>query len=107
MEEGFPSEPLGEAGVELARVIGEALTNARRHSGAAGVRVTLRTEGKELVAEVADEGRGFGPGTEPGLGSRSMRERIAALGGELRIESEQGRGTRMRLRVPMPKEARK
>jgi len=36
-----------------------------------------------------------------------MRERAAALGGELRIESEPGRETRVLLRAPLPKEARK
>jgi PAS domain S-box-containing protein len=104
---GFPSRPLGAAGVELSRVIQEALTNARRHSGAKSVTVTLGTEGGELVAEVLDDGRGFGPEAEPGGGSRSMRERAAALGGELRIESEPEHGTRVLLRVPLPREARK
>ena len=108
VEEGFPSKPLGKAGVELLRVIREALTNARRHSRAGRVSVFLGTEGDDLVAEVSDDGRGFGPGTEPGLGTRSMRERAATLGGELRIESEPGRGTTVRLRVPLPRgEARK
>ena len=104
VEDGFPSGPMGDAGVELSRVIREALTNARRHSRAQRVSVALRTEGEELVAEVSDDGRGFGPEAEPGGGSRSMRERAAALGGELRIESEPGRGTTVRLRAPLPKE---
>jgi signal transduction histidine kinase len=98
---------MGDAGVELSRVIREALTNARRHSGAKSVTVTLGTEGGELVAEVSDDGRGFGPEAESGGGSRSMRERTAALGGELRIESEPEHGTRVLLRVPLPREARK
>jgi signal transduction histidine kinase len=54
------------------------------------------------VAEVADDGRGFGPGTNPGVGVRSMRERAAVLGGKLEIESEVGEGTRVRLRVSTP-----
>ena len=107
VEEGFPSGPMGEAGVELSRVLREALTNARRHSGAGRVTVSLRTEGEDLIAEVADDGRGFGPEAEPGGGSKSMRERAAALGGELRIESEPGRGTTVRLRAPLPKETKR
>jgi signal transduction histidine kinase len=51
------------------------------------------------VAEVADDGLGFRPGTNPGVGLRSMGERAAALGGKLEIESEVGEGTRVRLRV--------
>jgi signal transduction histidine kinase len=107
VEEGFPAEPLGEAGVELSRVIREALTNARRHSRARRISVVLKTEEEGMIAEVSDDGRGFGPEAEPGGGSKSMRERAAALGGELRIESEPDRGTTVRVRAPLPKEVRK
>jgi two-component system sensor histidine kinase UhpB len=81
----------------------EALTNARRHSGAKNVSVRLIREGDDLVADVTDDGRGFGPGAEPGGGTRSMRERAAALRGELTVESEPGRGTTVRLRAPVPR----
>jgi signal transduction histidine kinase len=107
VKEGFPSGSLGETGVELSRVLREALTNARRHSGAGRVTVSLRTEGEELVAEVSDDGRGFGPEADPGGGSKSMRERAAALGGELRVESEPRRGTTVRLQVPLPRETKR
>jgi PAS domain S-box-containing protein len=102
VEEGFPTASFGDAGTEILRVLQEALTNARRHSGARNVQVKLSKDGDELVAEVADDGRGFEPGTEPGVGLRSMRERAAALGGKLEIESEVGEGTRVRLRVSIP-----
>jgi signal transduction histidine kinase len=69
--------------------------------------VSLRTEREDLVAEVSDDGRGFGPEAEPGGGSKSMRERAVALGGELSIESGPGRGTTVRLRAPLPKEVRR
>jgi PAS domain S-box-containing protein len=101
VREGFPQEPLGEAGVDLSRLIREALTNARRHSGAGSVDVALLTEGKELVADVSDDGRGLGQGAEPGMGTRSMTARARRLGGELAVESAPGRGTRVRARVPM------
>jgi PAS domain S-box-containing protein len=107
VEDGFPAEPLGEGGVELSRVLREALTNARRHSGAKSVTVTLGTEGGDLVAEVSDDGRGFGREAEVGGGTRSMRERAAAVGGGLRIESEPGEGTTVRLRGPLPRGVRK
>jgi PAS domain S-box-containing protein len=105
VEDGFPSGPMGDAGVELSRVIREALTNARRHSRARRVSVALRTEGEDLIAEVTDDGRGFGPEAEPGGGSKSMRERVAAVGGQLQIESEPGRGTTVRLRAPLTRKA--
>ncbi len=104
VKEGFPSAPLGDAGIELLRILQEALANARRHSGARSVLVSLRTEGDDLVvAEVADEGRGFESGTAPGVGLRSMQERANSLGGELTIESEPGKGTRVRVQMPMPR----
>ena len=102
VEDGFPSTPLGETGAQLARVVQEAITNARRHSGARKVSVTLKTEGEDLVAEVSDDGRGIGPDTTPGVGLSGMSERAAIIGGTLTIDSEAGRGTRVNLRAPDP-----
>jgi signal transduction histidine kinase len=93
---------LGEIGIQVLRIIQEALTNARRHSGAESVLVTVRLEGGDLVAEVADDGRGIEPGTPSGVGLDSMRERATAIGGNLQIDSQPGRGTRVHIRVPMP-----
>jgi PAS domain S-box-containing protein len=104
IEERFPPAPLGMVGTEMLRIIQEALTNARRHSGARNVTVSLRVEEGELVAEVSDNGQGFGAGTVPGVGLESMRERAAVLGSRLEINSEVGRGTRVSLRVPMSQE---
>jgi PAS domain S-box-containing protein len=100
--EGVPSAPLGETGTQASRVIREAITNARRHSGAKRVSVTLRVEGDYLIAEVADDGVGFGPESRPGVGINGMRERAAVVEGTLSIESEVGEGTRVSLRVPLP-----
>jgi PAS domain S-box-containing protein len=100
--EEFSSVSLGEVGIQLLRIIQEALTNARRHSGAESVLVTVRLEGGDLVAEVADDGRGIEPGTPSGVGLDSMRERATAIGGNLQIDSQPGRGTRVHIRVPMP-----
>jgi signal transduction histidine kinase len=102
-ENGLPSQLPGEARVQLSRVVREALTNVRRHSGAEHVWVSLRTEGDDLIAEVSDDGRGFGAEVRTGGGTRSMRERAAVLGGRLKVESEPGRGTTVRLRVPKTK----
>ena len=104
VEEGLPARPLGNAGAEILRVIQEALTNARRHSEASCVWVSVKVKGDELVAEVADDGRGFEPSTLSGVGLNSMQERAAALGGNLEVESPLGQGTTVRLRVPIPRE---
>ena len=102
VEEGFTPAPLGEGGTELSRIVQEALTNVRKHANARHVLVVLRTEGEDLVAEVSDDGQGFEPDTiSAGVGMRSMRERAVALGGELEVESEPGKGTRMRFRAPL------
>ena len=101
VEGWVPSTPLGETGMQASRIIQEALTNARRHSGAKRISVSLRMDGPELIAEVADDGVGFGSETLPGVGLSSMRERAAVIGGDLEIDSEKGWGTRVRLRIPL------
>ena len=101
VKEGLPTTSLGNTGTEVLRVIQEALTNVRRHSGARSVRVMLRRDQDGLVIEISDDGRGFDPETTPGVGLKSMRERAAALGGKLAVTSEVGQGTRVSLRVPM------
>ena len=101
VEEQVPSAPLGETGTQVSRIIQEALTNARRHSGARRISVGLEMDGGDLLVEVSDDGQGFGPATTPGVGLGSMRERAALVGGKLEIESEVERGTSVRLRVPL------
>jgi two-component system sensor histidine kinase UhpB len=92
--------PLGPA-VELVvfRVVQEALTNAARHADASLVRVRLAADDGSVVLTVEDDGRGAAT-IEPGAGVYGMRDRAAYVGGELRIDSAPGRGTRVRLTVP-------
>jgi signal transduction histidine kinase len=81
----------------------EALQNAAKHAGPrarATVRVAERD--RDLRFEVADDGRGFEPaGGRSGVGLQNMTDRIGALGGELRIESIPGEGTRVSGEVPV------
>src|SRR5215208_1448548 len=98
---GFPPELPGAADVELLRVLQEALVNARRHSDARRVEVTLSVDPREVRAEVADDGLGFDPSSvRKGVGLAGMRERASALGGRLEIESGPGEGTSVRVEVP-------
>jgi PAS domain S-box-containing protein len=102
VEEDFPEGLAGELSVQLSRVLQEALTNARRHSGARSIEVRLRTEGEALVAGVIDEGRGFDTeSVRAGVGLSAMRERVEALGGEIEVKSQLGEGTKVALRVPL------
>jgi two-component system nitrate/nitrite response regulator NarL len=103
MMEDLPSHPFGRKDPELLRILQEVLANTRRHSGAENVTVTLGAEGGRIWAEVEDDGRGFEAGTVPGMGLKSMRERARALGGSLQVESEPGKGTRVRFAVDTDK----
>jgi two-component system, NarL family, sensor histidine kinase UhpB len=102
VDEGFPASFSGVASIEVVRIVQEALTNIRRHSGARRATVTLGAAGDEMWIEVEDDGRGFGAGNSPGMGLTGMRERALAIGGELEVESEENVGTRVRLRVSLP-----
>src|SRR5918999_2582039 len=96
---GFPATLSGQAGLEVARIVQEALTNVRRHSGARRATVTRGKAGDEAWVEIEDDGRGFEPEGSTGMGLTGMRERAAALGGKLEVEGERGVGTRVRLSV--------
>ena len=101
MDDGFPVEVSGAAGIEVVRVVQEALANVRRHSGASHAVVTLGATDGEVLVEIEDDGRGFGPETSYGMGLTGMRERVLALGGKLEVEGREGVGTRVFLRVEL------
>jgi signal transduction histidine kinase len=79
----------------LFRVAQEALANVARHSGAATVDIRLDGDIGRVRLTVEDDGRGFHPAAQAGgIGLASMAERMAAVGGQLQVES-QGNGTRV------------
>ncbi len=88
--------------MQIVRIVQEALANVRKHANAQTVRVllTCRSDGAYLVL-VEDDGVGFDhtPAGRPGehIGLSIMEERARRLGGELRIESEPGEGTRVEM----------
>lgn len=106
VKEGFPSNPLGKRGLVLLRIVQEALTNARKHSEARSVLVVLGSEGNRAWVEVSDDGRGFRPDSSAGVGLVSMRERARTLGGNLQLESEVGKGTRVRFEMNLASEGK-
>ncbi len=96
VEEGFTPPLTRTRQVELLRIVQEALANVRRHSEARRVRVAVGASEGRLQAEVSDDGRGFDPAeTLTGVGIKGMRERARALGGDLKIRSEPGEGTKV------------
>jgi signal transduction histidine kinase len=84
----------------------EALQNVAKHAqGASGAVIELSDNGS-LRAEVRDDGAGFDSTTiAGGVGFTSMRDRLAAVGGELAIVSRPGRGTRVAARIPLGDDA--
>jgi two-component system sensor histidine kinase UhpB len=106
--EGFDSQAsrlAPQVELVLYRVVQEALTNAAKHAGASSVRVALRRSAREVVASVADDGRGFDVeevmrSRERGLGLFGMQERLALIQGQLVIDSAPLKGTRIQARAP-------
>jgi signal transduction histidine kinase len=80
-------------------VVSEALANVMKHSGASMVTVEIERDSARLRVEVVDDGVG-GARARTGSGLEGLADRVAALDGELRVESEPGRGTRVRADIP-------
>jgi len=96
----------GGTGVHLLRAVQEALTNARRHSGAGELKVRLEPDGNKAYITITDDGRGFDAsqlarGDSGHFGLDFIRERMEQIGGSLRVESITGSGTTLKLEVPV------
>jgi signal transduction histidine kinase len=103
--EGAPVSVDDATGIHIYRVLQEALSNVARHSGATKAWVRLRSKGNAIEMDVEDNGAGMEPGAaRRGLGIVGMRERAELLGGTLEFVRPSGRGTLVRLRVPVDHE---
>jgi signal transduction histidine kinase len=91
----FPAE------IEAAAyyVIAEGLTNVARYADATEARVEVRVDDGKLLVTVSDNGRG---GADParGTGLRGLGDRVATVGGELKVTSQRGHGTTLRASLP-------
>ena len=92
--------------LQLLRIVQEALSNVRKHSGATRARVELKRLDSKLVVHVEDDGTGFEsdasrPGDSPRFGLAIMRERAASIGGTIGFDSAPGRGVKVQVEVPM------
>ena len=93
-----------EVEATLYRIAQEAITNIIRHAKATQASVILMCRENEIVLLVEDNGTGFNIKKEESsraLGLMGMRERTVLVGGELRIDSESGKGTTIRVRIPL------
>ncbi|MDZ4247524.1 MAG: sensor histidine kinase, partial [Dehalococcoidia bacterium] len=98
------------AGLQLMRIVQEALTNVRKHAGAKHVQVRLQHDQRNIVLTVKDDGQGFekvpGENQESQGGSHGltiMNERTESLGGTFSIVSTEGGGTEVTVCFPLEK----
>jgi signal transduction histidine kinase len=87
----------------LYRIVQEALTNIAKHAHARSVSIVLRQARGAVTAVIEDDGRGFDlVDTGDGAGLDGMRERLALIGGKLKIETRPGGGATLVAVVPLP-----
>ncbi|MEP0762375.1 MAG: HAMP domain-containing protein [Chloroflexota bacterium] len=96
--------------IALYRITQEALNNARRHSGASQVWLSVHFGEKQITVSVRDNGKGFSPphhaaelgeGGAKHFGIMGMHERAALIGAHLQVQSEPGAGTTVTVRTPI------
>jgi two-component system nitrate/nitrite sensor histidine kinase NarX len=101
---GAPLEPTDE--IQIMHIVQESLSNIRKHAEASEVRLTVRRGLAGTEIDIEDDGRGFDTLNEPKVlserhvGLKIMRERAHRVGGECRISSKIGGGTRVTLNLP-------
>jgi signal transduction histidine kinase len=100
-----------EQSLSLFRVVQEALNNIRKHAGASRVRVAIIPYRGRLAIEIEDDGQGFTVGqsgdalaAQGRLGMLNMEQRARSVGGGLDVQSAAGRGTLVRISVPVTNE---
>lgn len=94
-----------EITVQFYRIFQEAMTNIVRHADAKNIFVSLSLHGGLLTLEVKDDGRGIKKEHSEGaasLGLLGIRERAALLGGTVSITGQAGKGTALKVEVPLP-----
>ena len=104
--DAYPKPVDKDIGMFLYRSTKECLTNVVKHAQAHSIEVNIMREGNYLRIKIEDDGMGFETSilksiTHPvGFGLFSIRERIEYIGGNLLIESESGKGTKIIMSVP-------
>jgi two-component system nitrate/nitrite sensor histidine kinase NarX len=92
--------------IQIMHIIQESLSNVRKHAGARHVGVTVKREMGRIAVAIEDDGVGFDPENDPNclsdrhVGLKIMRERAHRIGGECRIASKPGEGSRVTLTLP-------
>jgi len=106
LQQGMDGRLASETEAGIYRIVQEALTNVAKHAQASTCRVFLQRLTNTVLVTIEDDGVGFRPedisvpGASRGIGLVGVRERVAQLRGELRLESGPGKGTRLTVEVP-------
>jgi signal transduction histidine kinase len=93
-----------DTAMALFRVVQEGLSNIIQHARARTVKLELNADQGDCIVTLADDGQGFdadSPQFRWSHGLMGMRQRAEALGGQLQLQSKVGRGTTLRVAVPM------
>lgn len=102
MAEDLPENLPEEHKTCIYRVVQEALRNSSRHAGARHARIHIRATAERLLLYVQDDGIGFDPQHEKGLGLLGIEERVTRIKGAVQVNSAPGRGTTIGLQLPLP-----
>jgi signal transduction histidine kinase len=96
------SEDLGdEMKVTVYRLVQEALNNAATHASAKNAKVTVAQVSDKITIEITDDGHGFNPKRQRGMGILGMEERVRRLGGTFTIESAHAKGATVKAELPL------
>jgi len=99
-----PGTLLPHLETHLYRIAQEVLNNVAKHASASHVAVLLEARGDDVLLVVEDDGRGFeleGAGKRrQGLGLAGVRERAQTVGGQMKVETSPGHGTKISVRIP-------
>jgi len=107
-QEGMPVRLPSSMEIGVYRVVQEALTNIRKHANATKVKLCLKYQQDKLLVQVCDDGQGFNLSQTLAsaisvghLGLLGMKQRAEMLGGNIKIETSEGKGTTIILSLPI------
>jgi signal transduction histidine kinase len=97
----FPKLSL-QSSYQLYCIVQESLTNIQKHAQASNVIIEGSIVSGGTILKICDNGRGFNiDRSHPGFGLRNMKERVQCLGGDFNLSSEVGRGTEIKIVIPV------
>lgn len=90
--------------INLYRIVQEAFNNTAKYAEAKNIILSLQDDENNFHLTIEDDGKGFNLNatpSSPGMGLIGMKERVSSMNGEMEIKSEPGKGTRIKIEVPL------